>query len=43
MSFAILEFNNIFIGDIKKYYCIYIFYVFKKLVIYKVYKQRVHF
>ena len=41
MIFVILEFNNIFIGDIKNNYCIYIFYVFKKLVICKVCKQRV--
>ena len=41
MIFVILEFNNIFIGDIKNHYHIYIFYVFKKLAIYKVCKERV--
>ena len=43
MIFVILEFNNIFIGDIKKHYYINIFYVFKKLAIYKVCKQRVRY
>ena len=41
MIFVILEFKNIFIGDIKNHYNINIFDVFKKLVIYKVCKQRV--
>ena len=41
MIFVILEFNNIFIGDIKNHYYIDIFYVFKKLAIHKVCKQRV--
>ena len=39
MIFVIFEFNNIFIGDIKNHYYIYIFYVFKMLTIYKVCKQ----
>ena len=41
MILVILEFNYIFIGDMKNHYYIYIFYVFKKLAIYKVCKQRV--
>ena len=41
MIFVILEFNNILIGDIKNPYYIYIFYIFKKLAIYKFCKQRV--
>ena len=41
MMFVTLEFNNIFIGDLKNHNYIYIFYVFKKLAIYKVCKQRV--
>ena len=41
MIFVILEFNNIFISDINNHFYIYIFYVFKKLTIYKVCKQSV--
>ena len=41
MIFVLLKFHYIFIGDIKNHYYICIFYVFKKLAMYKFYKQSV--
>ena len=41
MIFILLEFHYIFIGDIINHYYINIFQVFKKLAIYKFYKQSV--
>ena len=39
MIIVLLEFHYIFIDDIKNYYYVYIFQVFRKLAIYKFYKH----